>query len=335
MVTIKDISRRCGVSPATVSKALNGYTDISRETAELVRKVAREMHYLPNAAARQLKTNISHNIGVLFVDDTMCGLTHEYFAVILNSTRDEAERLGYDMTFISQNVGGKKLSFTEHCQYRKCDGVLIASVDFENEQVQELIKSEVPVVTIDYAFDNVSCVMSDNVEGAYELARHLTEYGHRKIAFIYGEATSVTKKRLLGFYRAMEELGIEVNDDYIVAGKFHDPTFSREATRRLMQLPNPPTAIMYPDDYSYLGGMVELERMHLSVPEDISVAGYDGINLSQVLRPKLTTWYQDAETIGRMSARKLIEKIENRKTCIAEEIKVSGKLLEGCSVKRI
>jgi DNA-binding LacI/PurR family transcriptional regulator len=335
MVTIKDISRKCGVSPATVSKALNGYTDISRETVELVKRVAREMHYLPNSAARQLKTNISHNIGVLFVDDTMCGLTHEYFALILSGTRDEAERLGYDMTFISQNVGGKRLSFTEHCQYRKCDGVVVASVDFESDQVKELVKSEVPVVTIDYSFDNVSCVMSDNVEGAYELARHLIEFGHRKIAFISGEMTSVTQKRLLGYYRAMEEIGVEVNEDYIVYGKFRDPKFSSEATRQLMELSNPPTAIMYPDDYSYLGGMVELERMNLSVPEDISVAGYDGISLSQVLRPKLTTWYQDAESIGRMSARKLIEKIENRKTCIAEEIKVSGKLLEGCSVKRI
>ena len=105
MVTIKDISKQCGVSPATVSKALNGYGDISTETAEMIRKTAQEMHYMPNAAARQLKTNMSHNIGVLFVDDTMSGLTHEYFSAILNSAKEEAERLGYDITFISRTVG--------------------------------------------------------------------------------------------------------------------------------------------------------------------------------------------------------------------------------------
>ena len=104
MVTIKDISKQCGVSPATVSKALNGYGDISSETAEMIRRTAQEMHYMPNAAARQLKTNMSHNIGVLFVDDTMSGLTHEYFSAILNSAKEEAERLGYDITFISRNV---------------------------------------------------------------------------------------------------------------------------------------------------------------------------------------------------------------------------------------
>ena len=88
MVTIKDISKALGVSPATVSKALNGYSDINPQTAERIRAAAKEMHYLPNIAARQLKTNRSHNIGVLFVDETNSGLTHEYFAAILNSAKE-------------------------------------------------------------------------------------------------------------------------------------------------------------------------------------------------------------------------------------------------------
>ena len=335
MVTIKDISRKCGVSPATVSKALNGYGDISKETVALVKRTAQEMHYLPNAAARMLKTNISHNIGVLFVDETMCGLTHEYFAAILNGTREEAERFGYDITFISQKLGGDDISFLEHCRYRKCDGVVIASEDFESKPVIDLVRSEVPVVTIDYSFNNVSCVMSDNVEGAYSLTSYLIECGHRKIAFIHGETTSVTNRRLQGFYRALDENGLIVPEEYVISGKYHDPKVSGEETRRLMTLPEPPTAILYPDDFSYLGGMAELEKMNLSIPEDVSVAAYDGINMSQVLRPKLTTYYQDAAEIGKASARKLVETIENRKSCVAQQIKVSGKLLKGCSVKQI
>ena len=114
MVTIKDISKACGVSPATVSKALNGYGDISAETIALVKRTASEMHYMPNAAARLLKTNISHNIGVLFVDESRTGLTHEYFSMILNSVKEEAEARGYDITFISQNLGGGPVSFLEH-----------------------------------------------------------------------------------------------------------------------------------------------------------------------------------------------------------------------------
>lgn len=335
MVTIKDISKKCGVSPATVSKALNGYEDISQETADMIRETARRMHYMPNAAARQLKTNLSHNIGVLFIDDMMSGLAHEYFSSILNSVKEEAESLGYDITFITQNIGGEKMTFLEHCRYRKCDGVVIASVNFLDESVRELVASDIPTVTIDYSFDNQTCVMSDNVEGPYSLVQYLYQKGHRKIAFIHGENTSVTKKRLVGFFRACEELGVDVPDNYVYEARFHDPKSSAEATKFLMNLPDPPTAILYPDDFSYLGGMSQLEKMNLSVPDDVSVVGYDGIGLSQALRPKLTTYYQDADQIGRESAKKLVDAIENKKTYIPEQIMVSGKLLEGRSVKQI
>ena len=335
MVTIKDISKQCGVSPATVSKALNGYGDISTETAEMIRKTAQEMHYMPNAAARQLKTNMSHNIGVLFVDDTMSGLTHEYFSAILNSAKEEAERLGYDITFISRNVGGNNSSFVEHCRYRKCDGVLIASVDFLSDQVRELVESEFPTVTIDYSFNNQSSVVSDNVEGAYRLTEYLLEKGHRKIAFIHGEKTSVTEKRLVGFFRACEDYGIDIPEEYVLEARYHDPKVCEVLTEQLMKMEDPPTVIMYPDDYSYLGGLRQLEKMGLSVPEDVSAAGYDGINISQVLRPRLTTYYQDAEMIGKKSMQKLVETIENKRTCIVEQIMVSGKLLEGHSVQQL
>ena len=335
MVTIKDISKQCGVSPATVSKALNGYGDISTETAEMIRKTAQGMHYMPNAAARQLKTNMSHNIGVLFVDDTMSGLTHEYFSAILNSAKEEAERLGYDITFISRNVGGNNSSFVEHCRYRKCDGVLIASVDFLSDQVRELVESEFPTVTIDYSFNNQSSVVSDNVEGAYRLTEYLLEKGHRKIAFIHGEKTSVTEKRLVGFFRACEDYGIYIPEEYVLEARYHDPKVCEVLTEQLMKMEDPPTVIMYPDDYSYLGGLRQLEKMGLSVPEDVSAAGYDGINISQVLRPRLTTYYQDAEMIGKKSMQKLVETIENKRTCIVEQIMVSGKLLEGHSVKQL
>ena len=334
MVTIKDISKACGVSPATVSKALNGYDDISAETIRLVKQTAAELNYTPNAAARLLKTSISHNIGVLFVDDTMSGLTHEYFSHILNSVKEEAERNGYDITFISDTIGKKSMSFLQHCLYRNCDGVVIASVKFDSQGVHELVNSKVPVITIDYAFDNVSAVMSDNVEGAYRLASYLLDMGHSKIAFIHGELTSVTRKRLVGFYRAMQERKITIPQEYIREARYHDPDTTGKATAELMDLQDPPTAIMFPDDISFLGGQAELQNRGLSIPDDISVCGYDGIEISQMLQPPLTTWRQDAKRIGKESVRKLVEAIEHRDTCMAEQIMVSGELISGYSVKK-
>jgi DNA-binding LacI/PurR family transcriptional regulator len=333
MVKIKDIAKECNVSPATVSKALNGYADVGAETADLIRRTAERLHYMPNAAARMLKTNISHNIGVVFEDETMSGLTHEYFSHILNSAKNELEDHGYDITFISQKVGGN--SFLEHCRYRKVDGVLIASVDFTNPMVRKLVMSEFPTVTIDYAFDSHSCVMSDNVEGAAELVSYLYRMGHRRIAFIHGEKTSVTIKRLSGFYKKVKELGIEVPDEYVVESRYHDVERTSERLEELLALPKPPTAIMLPDDYSYIGCLAVFDSLGISVPDDISIVGYDGIPMAQMIRPRLTTLKQDAEEIGRVSARKLIEIIENRKNVIVEELKVSGTLIEGGTVKRL
>ena len=224
------------------------------------------------------------------------------------------------------------MSFLQHCRYRNCDGVVIASVDFQNPEVLELVRSEVPVVTIDYSFDNSSSVVSDNEEGAYRLASHFAEQGHRRIAFIHGERTLVTQQRIRGFNRAMKEHGIETPREYMAEARFHDVESVRKATADLLDLPEPPTAIMYPDDFSYMGGHTEIMERGLRIPDDISVCGYDGINLTRIFNPQLTTWYQDAVMIGAESVRKLVETIEGDRTDTAEQIMVPGKFIDGKSV---
>ena len=335
MITIKDISERCGVSRATVSKALNGHTDIGADTIAQIRRVAKEMGYLPNATARALKLGRSHNIGVLFVDQTACGLTHEYFSSILDSLKVEAERRGYDITFISKDIGEFSMDYYEHTKYRNCDGVVIASVDFSDPAVIRLVASEIPTVTLDFVFDNRTSVLSDNIGGMSALVNYVYSKGHRRIAFIHGEDTSVTQKRLISFYKTCASLGIHVPEYYVKPALYHDPKSSGLATRELLSLPDRPTCILYPDDFSFIGGMNELERQGISIPEDMSVAGYDGILLSQVLRPRLTTYRQDAEAMGREAAAKLVEAIEQPKTCLPQQIMVSGQLLEGDTVKDI
>ena len=335
MVTIKDISKACGVSPSTVSKVLNGYSDISQKTADLVYQTALSLGYTPNAAARLLKTNRSQNIGVLFVDQMRSGLSHEYFSGILNSLKEEAEAGGYDVTFISQNLGGRSMSFLEHCRYRKCDGVIIACVEFSDPAVLELVNSDIPVVTIDHVFDQRGAVVSDNVQGMIDLVNYIYEQGHRDVAFIHGEMTSVTRNRLAGFHTACERLGLRVPDAFVKQARYHDPDSSARATRELLSEKKRPTCIIYPDDFSFLGGANQLEAEGLSVPGDISVAGYDGILLSQVLRPTLTTLRQDTDAIGRRAARMLLEEIEKPKTFIPRQELIPGCLLPGGSVKKL
>ncbi len=333
--TIKDISKICGVSPSTVSKALLGYGDISAETTELVRKVAQEVGYLPNASARTLKTKRSNSIGVIFVNKMQGGLSHEYFSSVLNSVKEEAESQGFDITFISKNIGPYKMSYYEHCQYRHCDGVVIVCEDFYDPAVIELVKSNIPTITIDHIFDNQTAILSDNIQNVRDLVTHIYNCGHRKIAFIHGEETTVTKLRLASFYKTCEDLKIDIPGEYVIPALYHDPKSSALATRTLLALSSRPTCIMYPDDFSFIGGMNEIEKTGLTIPEDISVVGYDGIFLSQVLRPRLTTLKQDAEFIGRKAAAKLIESIISPKTFFPQQVIVPGQILIGDSVKKI
>lgn len=333
MVTIKEIAQKCGVSVATVSKALNGYHDVGEETAGNIRAVAKQLGYFPNAAARALKTNRSNNLGVLFADRTSSGLTHEYFSYVLNSFKVEAEKRGYDITFICKDIG--HMSYYEHCKYRNCDGVVIASVDFSDPSVMELVQSSIPCVTIDHVFDNRTAILSDNVQSVRDLVTYIYEKGHRRIAFIHGEETAVTTKRLASFHKTAAELGLSVPDEYVRTAYYHDPQSSGQATRELLKLRNRPTCILYPDDFSFIGGMNEIERHGLSIPGDISVVGYDGIYLSQVLRPRLTTLKQDTDSLGREAATKLVEAIESPKTYIPLQVIVPGRVLEGDTVKAI
>lgn len=329
---MKDVARRCGVSVATVSKALNGQPDVGSETRERVVSAAQELGYMANAAARALKTNRTYNIGVVFVDQRRSGLAHEFFSSVLDSVRVEAEANGYDITFINSSLGGRPGSYLQHCLYRGVDGVVIVSADFADPMVAELVAAPLPLVTIDHVFNNHPAILSDNVEGAKTLVRYAASKGCRRIAFIHGEATSVTELRLAGFYRACEELGISVPDAYMYESPYHDTESCYRACRKLLELPERPDCILFPDDFSCIGGLNAIRDAGLRVPKDISVMGYDGVNLSRVISPKLTTYRQNTGELGRLSVAKLIELIERPRTALPDRATVSGALQEGESV---
>lgn len=336
MVSMKDISELCGVSIATVSKALNGHKDIGQETKERICKVAKELGYFPNSSARALKTKRTYNLGVLFVDEAQSGLTHDYFANVLNSFKKVAEEKGYDITFISAGKEGKnRMSYLERCRYRGYDGVVIACVDFENPEVEELVKSDIPLVTIDHTFYGRAAVISDNVTGMRELLTYIVNQGHRKIAYIHGADSAVTKNRLSSFFKTAEEFGIQVPDEYIKEAAYRSTKETGEATKELLALKNPPTCILYPDDFSSFGGMNAIREKGLRIPEDISVAGYDGLRIGRHIEPKLTTLWQDTEAIGEEAARKLIDLIEKPKTTIIEQVVIGGEVYEGKTVKKL
>ena len=335
-VTIRELAQKCGLSVSAISKALNNYPDISEQTREHVRRVAREMGYFPNAQARALKTNRSHNIGVVYELMEQDGLLHSFFASLLDGFKREIERMGYDLTFLHRNVGTMPMSMLDHYRYRGMDGALFACVNFRDPEVLRFLESGVPCVTIDHStLGKCPCVMSDNRAGMGALVRHVAQSGHRRIGMIYGAKTSVSWERITGFRETMRELGIEVREKYVEEAHYHNPKSNVEAVERMMSHAEPPTCILMTDDYAAIGAMDGLHRMGLRAGENISIAGYDGIAMGQMIRPRLTTYQQDTQWIGKHAARLLIERIQRPELAVPDALFAAGTLIEGETVVRL
>lgn len=335
MASMKDIASACHVSVATVSKALNDHKDIGVETKLLIKQTAKEMGYFPSSAARALKTNRTYNLGVLFVEEAQSGLTHNYFSHVLDSFKVTAEQQGYDITFLNCNKKRKnRMSYLEHSRYRAFDGVVIACVNFEDPEVVELVQGDIPTVTVDRAFDDRAGILSDNYQGQKELLEYIFEMGHRKIAYIHGMDSAVTRQRLKCFREMMQQHGIIVPDAYLREAGYRDPVTTAARTQDLLRLSDPPTCILFPDDYAAYGGINVIKAAGLRIPEDVSVAGFDGIALAKMIEPKLTTVEQDTRTLGMLAAKKLISLIETPEQTDTEVITVPTRLLKGGTVAK-
>ena len=325
MVRLKDIAEACGVSVATVSRALNGLTNENKERTAFICQTAREMGYYPNAAARTLKTSRSNNIGILYENQ----MNHEYFSSLLDALRTVADERGYDLTIIGRNGSDSNETYYDHARRRNLDGVIMIQADFESTEVVRLANSDMPTVVIDHAYEGCDSVSSDNRASLERIVCHVYNHGHRKIAFVTGQDSAVMRERLAGFYKICAELGIRVPEGFVREGRFHDPERCTAIVRELLSGEEKPTCILCPDDYSCLGALWDLKAKGVRVPEEVSLVGYDGVRMSRMIRPMLTTYRQDTEVIAREAVALLIDAIEMPETHKPRQITVEGMLTEG------
>ena len=325
MVTIRTIAERCGLSVAAVSRALNGRSGISEERAEQVRRIAQELGYQPNEAARTLKTNRSNLIGVLYNNL----IAHEFFSQVLEGLRSAAEQAGYEILFLSMRDG----DYYDRARQHHCAGVIVAQGEFDKEGVNKLIHSEIPTVGIELEVSGCPTVFSDNVGAMEALVKYVHSLGHQRIAFIHGEMGLITQERIAGFYRGCRSCGIHVPEEYLRAGRFRTTELADQITRELLSLPEPPTCILYPDDICYLGGAHAAEQMGLSIPQDVSCVGFDGVSITQALKPRLTSYFQDGLTMGRTAAQEIISAIEDPRCIVPRTIFVAGHIQPGETVR--
>jgi len=336
MVTIKDISKVSGFSITTVSKALNNYSDISQPTKDHILKLCKEMGYVPNSQARSLKTHKSYTIGIVFEEVTNQGLQHPLFSRILESFKRAVEAKGYDILFLARNMpnGG---SYLQHSKRKQVESILVLCADFNSAELTELYQSDIPVVMIDFAAKNTTNVTSDNKEGVYQAVQHLINHNHTKIAHIYGDKNSfIGGQRKEFFEQNIQEHGLTLNEDYLKDGEFFSKEEGYQAMQELMALNNPPTAVFCASDMLAIGAINAILDAGKKVPDDFSIVGFDGIDLGQLITPRLTTIKQDAYAMGQLAADKMLGMIHPTKKAKKEEnLFVDTMLVEGDTVKTL
>lgn len=337
MVTIKDLAKKSGYSSSTVSKVLNGYKEIGEDAKREILKVADELGYKPNYHARALKTNRTYNIGIVYHDHADSGLKNAFFAWIIDGIRLEAEKMGYDLTFLNGNIGDEKTTYLQHALYRGFDGVCVICTDTNHPSFHELVHNKhFPVVTIDIPEENVTSVFSNNYQGIVTLMNHILDNGHKKIAYVHGnEGLFVTNDRLRAYKDTLTKNSIDINNQYIISSEYRNTSLTEQAIRTLLDLENPPTCIMLSDDFAALGAFNVLRERGLTCPDDISLAGYDGIQTIRYMSPRLTSIEQNCDLIGKTAFRKLFSLIENPEHSIASNVYVDGQLIVGESIKKM
>jgi LacI family transcriptional regulator len=333
--TIRELARLSGVSVGTVSRALNGYTDVRPETRERIVRLARELDYTPAAAARTLVTQRSHVIGVFL--ETGVGrpdLQHPFFHEVLVGFKGSIGNEGYDLLLFASERPGNGYgdhSYLKRCRHHNVDGAVLIGVDPEDGELRRLLRSELPCVGVDVELAGTCTgyVMSDNVDGAAAAVRHLHGLGHRRIATITGLLnTKPGVDRLRGYRDECQRLGLGYRDEYVAYGDFYFES-GQAAARALLALDEPPTAIFAASDMTAIGVIRAAAEAGLSVPGDVSIVGFDDIQIARHMHPPLTTLAQDKPGLGEAAARALLRQIEGAET--AEPVTLPVELVERAS----
>jgi LacI family transcriptional regulator len=331
-ITIRELARLSGVSIGTVSRALNGYTDVNPETRERIIRLAQELDYTPAAAARSLVTQRSHVIGVfLETGEGHPDLQHPFFHEVLVGVKNAIGAGGYDLLLFASERPGNGYgvhSYLKRTHHHNVEGVVLFGVDPDDAEVRRLARSEMACVGVDVELGGPKneYVISDNVSGSALAVRHLHDLGHRRIATITGQLDKRPgAERLRGYRSELQAAGLGYRDEYVAYGDFYVES-GHHAMARLLALPEPPTAVVAASDLMALGAIRAVAEAGLEVPADVSIVGFDDIQLAGHVHPPLTTLRQDKVGLGTEAGKALMALIDG-KTGLPEGVTLPVELI--------
>lgn len=307
-ITIIDVARECGLAPSTVSNALAGKSIVTPETRSKVMKVARKLGYRASMTARALRTSRTGTVALLASD-----IANSFYADILKEIEGVVAAKGLSLFLGSTSFDDKKQSrYISSLIDKQIDGLILTSHSLRPADRKLLKEQKLPVVCLN-RFDpliNADFVGVDNALGVRLAVEHLIAQGHRSIGFVSGRAVASAASERLGAYRSvLAEKGIPIDERLIVHGDYTEAS-GRAAAKKLLVLDPRPTAIYCANDLMALGVMAVAKEMDIAIPEELSVMGFDDIDIAAHPLIGLSTVYAPRDEIGRLAATMLIERIE-------------------------
>jgi len=332
--TMKDLSRETGLGLATISKYFNGGT-VREKNRVLIEAAVKKLHYVPNEVARSLKTQHSRVIGVIIPE-----LSNAFITSIISSMEDILRKQDYAVIVCDCRSDPKReKEAVEFLLHRRVDGLINMATDTTGAHLKAPLASGIPVLLVDRLIESlqgkVSAVVIDNIHAASQAVQKLTSLGHRQIGLILGSPNLyTTNQRLTGYLNALREAGITPDDEYI---RYGDYTMDGgyQAAQELLKLKHRPTALFVTNFEMTLGTMLALQHNNIRVPEDLSVIGFDKLELFGEIFPDLTLIRQPQLSIGREAANLMLDMLSGNENGVSRIVTLTTELTEGKSVKAL
>jgi LacI family transcriptional regulator len=329
--TMKDLSRETGLGLATISKYFNGGT-VREKNRVLIEAAVKKLHYVPNEVARSLKTQHSRVIGVIIPE-----LSNAFITSIISSMEDILRKHDYAVIVCDCRSDPKReKDAVEFLLHRRVDGLINMATDTTGAHLKAPLASGIPVLLIDRLIESlrgkVSAVIIDNVHAASQAVEKLTSLGHKQIGLVLGSPNLyTTNQRLTGYLNALNQAGIKPTEEYI---RYGDYTMDGgyQAVLDLLKLKNRPTALFVTNFEMTLGTMLALQHNGVRVPEDLSVIGFDKLELFGEIFPNLTLIRQPQLSIGREAANLMLNMLSNDESG-CRIVTLTTELTEGSSIR--
>ena len=310
--SIRDVAARAGVSVTTVSHALNRTRFVSDEARAKVNEAAHALGYVPSEVARGLKQNTTRTLGMLVPNNS-----NPYFAEIIRGVEDHCYAAGYSLVLCNSNDDPQRqIDHLRVLSERRVDGIVLVASGTDAEIVDSCKGLRLPLVLLDREIESIAAdlIEVDHARGGEVATQHLLSLGHARVACIGGPLDlRPSQQREAGWRLALAAAGVKPHADELVRGDF-GPQSGAAAMRRLLKSAHPPTAVFVCNDLMAIGALHVAHELDIDVPRDLSVVGFDDIELSAYTSPPLTTVAQPKEAIGTGAAKLLLERLKGGRT---------------------